>query len=382
MALQTLLGQSLIQVRGYPAPWVQQAFNRARELIVQIGETGQYFQVLYGLYTYYLLRAEYQSASEVGEQFLEAAQHTQDPVLLHMGRLQLGIVMFYKGEQVPAQEHLLQAIPSYDIQQHRSLALIYGQEPFSTGLCFLARSLWLLGYPDQAAERIQAAVSLAQDVAHPFSLAFVNTFATMHYILSGPIELAQHYTDAVLDLANEQSFAGFQVSGQTLQGACWPRIGRTQEASSSLTQGLIGMSETGNRAALPQYSSWLGEAHIVAGKGEDGLKALAEALAHVNETGGRHWEADLCRVKGELLLLPGGSASEAEGCLNQALEVARKQSAKSLELRAAMSMARLWQRQGKDTEARELPAGIYGWFTEGFETADLIGAKALLEELS
>ena len=159
-------------------------------------------------------------------------------------------------------------------------------------------------------------------------------------------------------------------------------MGRAQEGITILTEGLAAMAATGATLHKSNHLSWLAEANLIAGESKDGLKALDEAFAHVNETGERFWEAELYRIKGVLLLLPGGSEAEAEDCFKQALEVAKGQSAKSLELRAAMSMARLWRKQSKSAEAQELLSGIYGWFTEGFDTPDLIDAKGMLGELS
>jgi len=381
LALQITLGQCLTQTRGYTAPEAQQRFRRAQELIEQVGETSQYLQVLFGLFTYYLIRAEFQSAREVAEQNMEAAARTKEPYALEVAHLMMGCVLFYIGELTAAQEHLLQAMSRYELDEHRFLALTYSQEPTCTSLCFSARSLWLLGYSDQASARFQAAATLAQDVSHPFTLAFVNSFVATHHIWSGSIDLAIHHTDAVLDLAQDQSFASFQVFGSIFQGACWAHMDRTQEGIASLKQGIANMARMGAPISWSCFLSWLAEAHLIAGQVEDGLNALAEAFAHVNLTGERFWEAELYRIRGELLLSPGGSENEAEVSFNKALEVARRQSAKSLELRAAMSLTRLWQKQGKSAEARELLAGVYGWFTEGFDTPDLVDAKALLEGL-
>ena len=165
------------------------------------------------------------------------------------------------------------------------------------------------------------------------------------------------------------------------QGACWAQMGRTQEGIDSLKQGLATTASMGAESHSRMPAS-LAKAHLIAGQAEDGLSVLLEAIDHLDETGEREYEAELYRTKGELLLLPVGSEYEAEESFNQALEVAKSQSAKSLELRAGMSLARLWQKQGKSADARELLAGTHGWFTEGFDTPDLIDAKSLLEELS
>jgi len=159
-------------------------------------------------------------------------------------------------------------------------------------------------------------------------------------------------------------------------------MGRTEEAISGLKQGLNAIAGAGTLISHSAYLCWLAEAHLNAGEPEEGLEALAQAMTHVNETGERFWEAELYRIKGKLLLLPGGSPVESEESFQQALDVARGQQARPLELRAAMSLARLWQNLGKAAEACELLGGIYGWFTEGFGTPDLIEARLLLGELS
>ena len=382
LALQTLLGQVSVQLWGYSAPQVQQAFGRARELIGKIGVSPEYFQLMYGLCIYYMGRSEFQPAQEVAEQYLKAAQNSQDPISLLIAHRCVGIDLLFRGEAIPAQDHLKQGFALYDIQQHRSLARTYGQEPMVTGLGWYATNQWILGYPDQASAHIQEALTLAQEIAHPFTLAFAEHHAAWHHIWSRSIDSALGHTESSVHLAKEQGFVFRIAFAKLLQGACWAQMGRAQEGITILTEGLAAMAATGATLHKSNHLSWLAEANLIAGESKDGLKALDEAFAHVNETGERFWEAELYRIKGVLLLLPGGSEAEAEDCFKQALEVAKGQSAKSLELRAAMSMARLWRKQSKSAEALELLSGIYGWFTEGFDTPDLIDAKALLEELS
>ena len=240
----------------------------------------------------------------------------------------------------------------------------------------------MLGYPDQASGHAQEALSLAEEVSHPFTLAYVEALAAMHYIESRSNQIALHTTEAFLGLAQEQGFALYLVWAGLFQGACWAKLGRTEEGITSLRKGLADYDKTGCTSLRPAFWSWLAEGHLIAGQADEGLKVLDEAFAHVNGTGERYWEAELYRIKGELLLLQGGSEGEAEESFKQALEVAKGQSAKSLELRAAMSMARLWREQSKSAEALELLSGIYGWFTEGFDTPDLVDAKAMLGELA
>jgi predicted ATPase len=382
VALQTLLGQCMIQVKGYTAPEVQRAFTRARELIDQIGYSSQYFPVLFGLWTYYAVRGEWKSALELAHPHLEAAQATQEPFALHIAHRNMGTALMFGGDLVPAQEHLLQGIARYELHEHRSLAVTYHQEPASGAFMWNSRNLWLMGYPDQAQGMLAEAVNLAQEVAHPFTLVFVFANAVIREIESRAFQSALNYNQALNELAQDQSAPLWLNEVQLMNGICHAHMdSKTQGPIASLTQALATRTNMGVMIFRVKLTSWLAEAHLIAGEPQNGLIALTEAMDRMNEFGERDWEAELYRIKGELLLLPGGSDTEAEEGFNQALEVARRQSAKSLGLRAAMSLGRLWQKQGKQAEARELVAGIYGWFTEGFDTPDLIDAKALLEEI-
>ena len=219
-------------------------------------------------------------------------------------------------------------------------------------------------------------------MAHPFTQAFVEAFASLHYLRERSIQAALQHAESLLELARQQSYGFWIATATVCQGTCLARMGRSQEGIETLTQGLANFARMGTKNCGAFLMSGLAESHVAAGRTEDGLDILGEAFAHVKETGERHWEAELYRLRGEFLLLSGGSESEVEECFNQAIEIARSQSAKSLELRASLSLARFWQNKGKKSEARELLAGINGWFTEGFDTPDLIDAKALLEELS
>ena len=201
-------------------------------------------------------------------------------------------------------------------------------------------------------------------------------------MLTGQIELGLRSADAGVELAQEHSFAFWNVFGSMYQGAFRAKMGKTQQDIASLRQGLATIVGMGNLIGRTQHLSCLVEAHLVGGQAKDGLTVLAEMMAHMKDTGERYCEPELYRLNGDLLLMPGGGEEEAEACFKQAFETARRQSAKSLELRAAMSLARLWQKQGRTKEAHRLLAGIYGWFTECFDTPDLVDARALLEELS
>jgi TOMM system kinase/cyclase fusion protein len=387
--LQTTLGPVLMVTKGQAAPEVLQAYARARELCQQVGETPQLFQVLRGLWYLYLHRVDLRTAREVGEQLLTLAQHLGDAALLLEAHYALGNTLNYLGEFAAAQAHFAQGIALYDPQRHRAHAFRYGQDPGVFCRAYDAVTLWMLGYPNQALQRTHEALTLARELAHPFSLGNALFFAAWvsHFRWEGP--LTQERAEAAIDLGGERGFTVLIAGGTIFRGWALVAQGRmpgagpglAEEGITQLQQGLTAWRATGAAVFQPYGLALLAEAYAQAGRCEEGLTLLAEALALTNDREERRWEAELYRLKGELLLVHAAAQhAEAETCFRHALDVARHQQAKSWELRAAMSLAHLWQQQGKRTEARELLAPIYSWFTEGFDTADLQEAKALLEE--
>jgi len=246
-----------------------------------------------------------------------------------------------------------------------------------------APSLWLCGYPDQAVASIQAALALAQQLAHPLTLAIaLNMAAILHHLCREAL-LTQARAEAGMTIATEQGFPVQMANATPLQGWALAACGRGTEGIMQIRQGLAASQAIGTVRDRPYHLALFAEVSAQVGQTTEGLEALAEALVTLPKSGARWWEAELYRLRGELLLQHAvAQPGEAEACFQQALAVARRQQAKSLELRAAMSLARLWQHQGKRTEAHQLLAEVYGWFTEGFDTADLQEAKALLEALS
>jgi predicted ATPase len=382
LMLHTALGVPLQATKGFAAPEVGHVYARARELCRQVGETPQLFPVLWGLWWFYEVRGKVQTARELAEQLLTLTQRQQDLAFLLQAHRAMGQTLFWLGELVLARAHLEQGIALYDPQEHRSLALRYGQDPGVAHRNFAAHVLWYLGYPDQALERIQEALSLGREVSHPFSLAFVlNWAAALHQRRTERLA-AKEQAEALVTLATEQGFALRLAQGTILRSWALAMQGQGKEGIAQLHQGLAAYQATGAEVERPYYLALLAEAYGKDGQPEEGLRVLAEALRASQKKGWRLWEADLFRLKGELLLkqaVPG--EQEAETCFRQALDIARRQQAKSLELRAAMSFSRHWQRQGKRAEARQLLAPIYSWFTEGFDTPDLQEARVLLEEL-
>jgi predicted ATPase/DNA-binding winged helix-turn-helix (wHTH) protein len=383
LVLQTTLGPALMATRGYAASEVESAYARARELCRQVGETPQLSQALWGLWYFYLVRAEFQTARELGEQLLHLAQRVQAPALLLLAHRVLGQTLAFLGEFSTAHVHLAREMTLYDLEQHRAFASLYGQDQGVICRSWEALTLWCLGYPDQALRRSREALTLAQELVHPFSLAYAMCFAGMLCQLRRDIQAAQERTTAAITLCTEQGFALYLARGIILQGWTMAEQGQRAAGLAQMRQGLVTYQGTGAEVFRPYYLAFLAEAYGKLGQAREGLTLLGEALAVVHKTGERFYEAEIYRLKGELLL--GHSAEnygEAENCFQQALLLARHQRAKSPELRAAMSLSRLWQRQGKRAAAYDLLAPVYGWFTEGFDTSDLQEARALLEALS
>jgi TOMM system kinase/cyclase fusion protein len=380
--LQITLGPALMVVKGYAAPEVQQVYERARELCRHVEETPQLSQVLWGLSYFYLLRAAFRTAREVGEQLLSLAQRAQDPILLQQAHNVLAGALIHLGEFSASQAHLQQGLALYDPTQHRALPLRLGIDLGVFFLAYMTRPLWLLGYPDQALQRSHEALTLAQELAHPFSLAYALVWAAWVHQFRREGQAAQARAEALCALAGEQGFAFFLACGTVLRGWALAEQGQSDAGMVQMREGMAACRTTGAEADRAYFLALLAEAYGREGQYDEGLAMLEEALALTDQYEERYWEAEIHRLKGALLLARSAENQvEAEACFHAALAVARHQQAKSLELRAAMRLARLWQPQGKRDAARELLAPIYGWFTEGFDTADLQEAKVLLEEL-
>jgi predicted ATPase len=383
LLLQTTLGPALMNTKGFAAPEVEHAYARARALCQSVGETPQLFSVLRGLWQFYNGRGAYQTARELGEQCLQLAQQGHDSSLRLEAHHTLWTTNLLMGELPIARTHLEQGLALDDPQQYRALAVLYGHDP---GVCCrggAAVVLWLLGYPDQALRQQHAADALAHEEAHPPSLAFMRMLVAIAQQLRRETQAAHEQAEALIALATEQGFALFLAIGGILRGGTRTVRGQRGEQIGQIRQDLAAVRETGSAVWEPYFLGLLAEAYAQEGQVEAGLASLDEALAAAQATGQRMVEAELYRLRGSLLLRqPGTSLTEVETWLQRALDVARRQEAKSLELRAAMSLSRLRQRQGKRKEAHDLLAEVYAWFTEGFDTADLQEAKALLEELA
>jgi TOMM system kinase/cyclase fusion protein len=382
LVLQTTLGPVLLATKGYAAPEVGQVYARAQDLCQRVGETPQIFSTLYGLYYFHAVRAEFHQARKLAEQLLRVAQHHQDQTFLLLAHLALSGVLFHLGELTLGRTHVEQGMALYDAQQHHALAFRYGIDLGVYFLCHGARHLWLLGFPEQARTSVREALTLARTLAHPFSLAFALHWAATIHQWRREAPATQEQAEASMAFSREQGFALWVPGGTVLRGWALTEQGQMEEGIAQMRQGMTAWQATGAEVDRPYYLALLAEGYGKAAQVEVGLHMLAEALTVVEAIEERYYEAELYRLQGELLLARATEHdTEAETSFRQALDIARRQLAKSLELRAAMSLARLWQHQGRRTAAYELLAPVYGRFTEGFDTADLQEARALLDAL-
>jgi predicted ATPase len=402
LALQLGLGISLQATKGYAAPETGQAYARARYLCRQMGETPQLFPVLWVLALFYGGRGEQETAYEIARQLLNLAEQTEDPPLTAMAHLLLGWALFFLGKPGQARPHLEHTIAFYDPQQHQALAFLYGLDPGVISLSVISWTLGMLGYPEQARQRSREALTLAQELSHPPSLAMAQIYAGLLCAFCRDWPAVRESAEVNIRLSTEHGFpyllgGGFFCHSWALAGQ-----GQAEEAIPQLHESIAGNRAMGTEALVVVQLAALAETYRQAGQAEEGLAAVTEALGIVDRTNERFYEAEVYRIKGELLLkdealLRKGGRMKAcpersrrssrrdespEDCFLRAIEVARAQQAKSWELRAVMSLCRLWQEQGKRAEARKKLADIYNWFTEGFDTPDLQEASKLLAALS
>ena len=395
LALQTTLGPVLIATKGYAAPEVGAVYDRARELSQLAENSPQLPIVVFGLFAFYVVRADHEKALSLGKHLLSLAESVQDRALLLLAHRCTGLA-FFQGDFAAAREHLERCFALYDVERHRSLAFSYaGQDPGVTSSVFSAWAAQTTGYPDQALKRSGDALSLAQLLSHPYSLAYARGIAAAFHQFRKDVKLTHDLADTSLGVATEHGFpfwSGFQT---TLLGWVLVKQGKVDDGIAQMNRGMEVYWATGAELLRPYLLGLLADALAEAGSTERGLALMAEALEAVEKTGERFYEAELYRQKGELLfrsysevselsdLTTGSSRSrEIETCFLNAIGVADRQQAKSLELRAATSLARLWHRQGRKEEAHTILAKSYGWFTEGFDTPDLKDAKLLLGQLN
>jgi class 3 adenylate cyclase/predicted ATPase len=383
LTLYITLGAALLMTKGQAAPEVEHAYTQARALCQQVGETPELVPVLFGLWRLYVMRPQFHTARELGDTLLRLAQRVDDPALAVIAHYALGLMWFYLAALPAARLHLEEASARYTPAQRRAPVFRMGVDPGVSCRAFAGVTLWLLGYPAQALAHIHDALALAHELSHPYSLVCARCWVAIVSQLRRDVPAVHGQAEAAVALATAQGFPLFVAWGTSLRGWALALQGQGEAGLAQLRQGIAAERATGAALGVPYRCTLLADVVDRLGHPADGLQALAEAHTLVEQHEERWWEAEVCRLRGVMLLRqPGTPPAEVETWLQRALDVARRQEAKSLELRAAMSLARLWQQQGKRAEAYDLLTPIYGWFTEGFDTADLHEAKALLEELA
>jgi predicted ATPase len=382
LALQVFLGASLVATQGYGAPEIEAAYSRARDLCEQAGDIPRLFPALRGLWGFYTVRAQYETAYQIGKQFLALAQEVGNSGAVVEAQFVAGFTLMFMGEFATARAHCEQGIALYDSAQHRSMAPLFGVDPGVNCLSYAPLVLWCLGYSDQASKRSQEALALAQELAHPFSSGWALVAATWFRQYRRDESSVEEQAEAVIALSSQYGFPFWRAWGVFLRGWSLTELGKGDQGTALMDEGLDAIRATGAVFAQSYWFALLAAAYGKVGKTERGLAMLTEALAAIATTGEHMYEAELHRLKGELGLQLRAVEAEPEACFRRAIEIARRQQAKALELRATMSLARLLHGRGEGDQARSMLAAIYGWFTEGFDTADLKDAKALLADLS
>lgn len=398
--LHLAMGTPLIALKGYAAAEAEHIFTQARELCEQIQDPRLLFHALLGLGAVYHNRAAFHMVLTLAEQLQRLAHTIQEPTYQLWAHVLSGQVLCQTGQFILAQEHFTQGIALYDTPKHNPSASDAVQDPGVHCLSSLAEVLWLCGYPDQALRRCHEALTLTRRLSHPHSRVVALASAALLHTWLGKQVVAQELAEELTALARDQGFPQWLAVGTLRQERALVEQGLTAGVE-QIQQGLAAFQATGARLALPGFFCELAWAQGKAGRVEEGLALLAAALVEIESTKERLHEAEVYWLKGQLTLQKSGVRSpksgvpntqypvpstqaeaEAEVCFLKALKIARRQHAKSLELRAVISLSRLWQRQGKKKQAHQKLAKLYGWFSEGFETADLQEAKALLAELT
>ena len=410
LELQTILGSALIATKGYAAPEVEGAYTRARELLETLeseepilGKDADTsldrvkdlrFPILFGLWLSHLVRGRFLSARELGEQCFVIAKQAEDAAFEVEAHRALGATLYYLSEFKEALAHLEAGIELYQPQQHPVPTFLhFVADPGTTLLAYSAPLLWCLGYPLQAEERLAEAARIGKDRNHPFSDAVLLHFKAVLYQHKNEVEMVETTATQMLQICQEHGFSLWEAAATVMKGWALTELNHSEEGISMIRNGIAAWEKTRAELQLPLFLTLLAEAYQRAGQYTLALQTLDSALSVVTRTGERAYDAELTRRKGELCLAldkatatvdgkyTTSTVAKAESYFQEALAIARRQGAKSWELRAALSLSELWCTQDRYREAYNLLRPIYVWFSEGFETKDLQHAKHLLEKL-
>ncbi len=380
LALKVPLGAALVSTRGYAAPEVGPVYDRARELCERVGDKWNSFAVLFGIWAWRLVRDELILSLKLSEDIMSLAELLGDPGIMMEAQHVPANSLYYLGDFEAARKHCEDGFALYDEDRCQKHCHRSGQNSGVTLQSYWALANWHLGYPDQALERIESAIDLANHLKHPFSQCYSRHFSAWVHQYARLGEKTLEYAEAEQKLADKHGFAFWSATSRLYRSSALLLLDRADEALDVVQEGLETIKATGAALSLPYYYSFLAEAQQRTGRLEEALRTLDHSLEIAADTQDRYYEAELFRRKGELLLEQSADLSTVEACLEKALEIAQVQRSKSWELRIAMSLSRLRNKQGRSGEGLALLSEVYGWFREGFSTPDLVDAKRMLEE--
>jgi len=382
LRLQVRLGLQLQITKGFAAPEAQQAYLRARELLRHVPQTSLVFPVLWGLWLFHKVRSELPKAREMAEELHSRAAELGDPALILQSQQAFAVTTLCLGQPAATRQHMEQATALYDPQRHRGQTFLFGQDPGVACLAFGGVALWLLGYPDQAVAKSSEATRLSHELSQPSSQVLALHFAAMLHQCRGDARSALVAAELALAIAADQGFSFWHAGGTVFRGWALSRSGNDPQAITMLQEGLEAWGMTGSVTYRTYFLALLAEALESMGRLGDALEALEEALALAQRTSEGLFEAELHRLRGQMLSRLGQAREarkRAKEEFESALEIARDQEAKSLELRAVMSLCRCYEDQGRLEAVRPLLQETYRWFTEGFDTPDLQAAREILQ---
>jgi class 3 adenylate cyclase/predicted ATPase len=380
--IQLALGIPVIAVQGYAAAQTREAFARARALCLKIDNSREYFQALFGLWGHSWASGKNDEALAMADELLSRAKTSSDGILLMVGHRMMGSTLLTIGEFVTARRHFEESIALSQDEGRRPLSDLYMVDPQVASLLLLSWDLWFLGYADQSLARVSEALTLAQGFAQPYSIAFAHYITSIVHLLRGDPLRALHSAEQSLDVSREQRFSQYELLSTILRGRALGELGRLREAVNEIQTGIAKARSAGVGFMLPMMHSWLADAQARSGDNETALSVVEQTVNDVSDATDKFWEAELQRQRADILLgLNPTKVAEAESYLKNAVEIARRQSAKALELRAATSLAELWRQQGRIDAARDLLDPCYRWFEEGLDTADLKRANDVLRSL-
>jgi class 3 adenylate cyclase/predicted ATPase len=383
LRLQTALGASAIITRGHGAQEVEAAYSRARQLCQQLGDNEDVFPVLFGLWRLYVARPDLALTQQLAEELQGLAERSGVEQLQVVGHYAAGAAYIWAGELGSARRNLEEVEARYAPEQRSHPIFQVGQDPGIACRAYAGKTLWLMGYPEQSLAKMEGSLMLARELDHHFSLAFALCIASMGLQFRGDGQGVLERADTGVNLSTEHGFPHWLAFSKIMRGWAVADLGQTEEGLRQMGEGLSEWRGTGAELFVPYYLSLKAEAYSDLDQIDEGLDALGEALEATQRTGEVWWNAELHRRTGALLLRKTSpDVPRAESCFQEALLVARRQQAKSFELRAAIDLAQLWRDQGKPINAGDLLESVYNWFTEGFDTADLKYAKALFDEFS